>query len=299
MGNKPSFEAKEQFWPDPADDGNPIESTALKCAARKANAADYFKAGKIDKNVLSSKIDRKMHFHEQVHLGNCIDEVEVAGRGTKFMKSINFPTVIVKLRKGNLKKSTMYYVILEIETEEYKHKVVPAIMFSNPHCHGKTKLAELLPLSFKKCSNCIIRPTPMMARKRYRNIIRKGLSYKVISLIPGRGFHGLREHSWNKYDIRETCLRNVFRRLLEKDINQMLLLLAKEIFPFKRTIAPHNCMQKILTASQITFRPRTVDIGKEKNLPVDPNEYNGELYFKGSVYPLNELAEYTSISQII
>jgi len=295
MGNKSSFEAAEQFWPDRADDGHPIENTALKCTAREAKA-DCFEGTKIDKNVLSSKIDKKMYFHEQVHLGNCIDVIEVAGRGTKFMKSINFPTVIVKLRTGNLKKSTMYYVILEIESKEYKHKVVPALMFSNPHCHGKTKLAELLPLSFEKCSKSIVRPKPMMARKRYRNIFRKGLSYKVISLIPGRGFC----HSWNKYDTRKTCLRNMLTRLLEKDIDQMLLLLAKEMFPFNRTIAPCNCMQKILTASQITFRPTSaVDRGREENLAVDPNEYDGELNLKGSVYHLNELAEYISISPII
>jgi len=250
------------------------------------------------------------------------------------MKSINFPTIIVKLRTGNLKKSTMYYVILEIETEE----VVPAIMFSNPHCHRKTKLAELLPLSFEKISKSIVRSTAMMGKKRCRNVIHKGLSYKVISLIPGRGIHGHREYSWNKYDIRNTDLRNVLIRRLEKDINQMSILLAKEIFPFQGTIAPHNSMQKNLTLRQKTFGPTwTVEREKEENLhdrgsvrskvstnkvvckpfngctfqiplnAVNPNEHNGELYihFSGgslsrtSVDHLNELAKYNCFSDII
>jgi len=247
------------------------------------------------------------------------------------MKSIHYPTVIVKLHTGNLKKSTLYYAILEIETEEYKHRV-PALMFSNPFAHRKTKLAELLPLSFVKCSKSRIFLAPMMARKRYRNVIRRGFSFKIISLIPGGDLDGPRDSSWNRYDIRITALRNHIRKMLEKDINQMAFLLQKVILPSAGIIARRNCLQKYAVPSQITLSPKwTMGTGKEENLQVigpskrlkfttnevvslefngcnlqksvDPNEQNRCLkearISKSSINQLNELAEHKCVSNII
>jgi len=247
------------------------------------------------------------------------------------MKSIHYPTVIVKLQNGNLKKSMLYYAILEIETEEYKHQL-PAVMFSNPYAHRKTKLAELLPLCFVKSSKSTICLAPMMARKRYRCVIRRGFSFKIKSLIPVRAFDGQRENSWNKYDIRITALRNQLRKVLEKDINQMALLLGKVMLASAGIIASHRCLQKYATNSQITFSPTwTEGTGKEENLQdkgpskrskfstnevvpkefnwctfqnsVDQNEWNG--YFKGSslstysINQLSDLAGYKCVSDII
>jgi len=198
MEKTKSFEVPEPLWTEPNKNRILNERTVLKCATWKANASN-FEGQRIDKDVLSGTKDKTMQFlarelYAQVLSGNCVDILDVVGKGTKLMKSIKFPTVIVKLRTLNLKKSTMYYVVLEIETEGSRHKV-PALMFSNPHDPRKTKLAELLPLSHVKCPRSIIRLTPMMDRKRYRYIIRRGFSFKVISLIPGRAFGSDREHS--------------------------------------------------------------------------------------------------------
>jgi len=125
-------------------------------------------------------------------VANCNDILEVVGKGTKLMKSINYPTVIVQLQMESLKKSAMYYVILEIETKGYKHKL-PALMFSNPYAHRRTKRAELLPLCFVKCSKSGTRLVPMMSRKRYRYANRRGFSFKMISVSYGGASDGQRE----------------------------------------------------------------------------------------------------------
>merc|ERR1719357_296845 len=247
------------------------------------------------------------------------------------MKSLHYPTVIVKLQNGNLKKSMLYYALLEIETEEYKH-TVPAVMFSNPYAHRKTKLAELLPLSFVKSSKSTVCLAPMMARKRYRCVIRRGFSFKIKSLIPVRAFDGLRENPWNTYDIRITALRSQLRKVLEKDINQMALLLGKVMLASAGIIANRSCLQKYSTNSQITSSPTwTKGTGKEESLQdkgpskrskfstnevvpkefngctflnsVDPNERNRHFKVTSlstySINQLSDLAEYKCISDII
>jgi len=164
-----SFEGAKQSGTELREDRNPTESSASKGASEEAKAG-YFDCEKVDKNVLSTRKEGKTNvsegkLHRQFLLGNCNNIFEVLGKGTKLMKSMNYPTVIVKLQKGNLKKSTLYYAILKIETEEYDHRV-PAIIFSNPYAHRKTKFAELLPLSFVKSSKSTICLAPMMVRKR-------------------------------------------------------------------------------------------------------------------------------------
>jgi len=325
----------EQYRSELRLDRIPTESSTSSCASEKAKAG-YFDSPKTDKNVLSMRIVRKTNVldrkpHRQFQLGNFNDIFEVLGKGTKLMKSINYPTVIVKLQTGNLKKSTMYYVILEIETEEYK-RTVPALMFTNPYAHRQTKLAELLPLAFVKSSKSTICLAPMMARKRYRYVIRRGFSFKIISLIPGGALDGSRENSWNTYDIRIKALRNQLREFIENDINQLTLLLPKVMLPSAGIIVRRSCFKKYATPSQTTFNStRTVGTGKEENLQdkgpskrsnlskngvvskelngctfqnyADPNERNR--YFKGaslstcSINRFNELGEYKYVSDVI
>jgi len=199
MHKTQSFECAEKSNIELNWDQNPTESSALNCASQKAkDSSGYWESGKVDKNVNLTRIERKTNVSDgkrnrQIPLGNLNNIFEVLGKGTKLMKLINYPTVIVKLQTGNLQKSTLYYAILEIETEEYKH-TVPALMFSNPYAHRKTKRAELLPLSFVKSSKSTICLEPMMARKRYRCVFRKGLSLKIILLTHVGAFDGRREN---------------------------------------------------------------------------------------------------------
>jgi len=128
----------------------------------------------------------KSQLRQNVMLKKDVKFCEVFAKGTKFMKSIDFPTVIIKFLNGNLDKSMIYYVILEQDVGESKWKI-PSLLFSNPYAHTKTSFAELLPLYFSKFSNSV-RLSPMLLRQRFRQLFRRGCTFKVKSIISGRTF---------------------------------------------------------------------------------------------------------------
>jgi len=263
-----SLRAVRESSPDPTKNLHPLVSNVLKLAKSEAEAG-YFEGEKIHKNVVST-IDNSIRFlngkfWQELQFGKTFDVIEVVAKGTKLMKSINFPTVIVKFRTENLDKATMYYATLEFEAEEWQCKV-PAIMFSNPYAHKKTMVAELLPLCFLKCSRSVCF-TPMLARKRYRRVFRRGFSLKVKSLVPGRAFDGLREHSWNRYDIRNTVQRNRLRGFMEMDIKQITFPMGKKIIRMKDITVRHSGLQKGVTLGQTALRsPGTVNMEKRETL---------------------------------
>jgi len=107
-------------------------------------------AGKIGKDKLSTEGEKKVflaesNLRQEVILKKQGHVFEVLAKGTRFMKSIDFPTVIVKLREGHLRKSTIYPFIIQPESEEYA-MAIPCLVFSCPYGHTKTQFAELLPL---------------------------------------------------------------------------------------------------------------------------------------------------------
>jgi len=183
----------------------------------------------------------KSKLQEEVLLKKDAEIFEVFSKGTKFMKSINFPTVIIKLPTGKLFKSMVYYAILEPETEEYCK--IPCVVFSNPYGQKKTRFAEMLPLCFVKSSNNVCF-TPMLRKKRYRHEFRKGCSFKVKLLIPGRSFDRSGEHSWNKYDVRSKDMRNLVKGFLEWDIRKLSLLMTKTVIPLKLKTKSHSGLRK-------------------------------------------------------
>jgi len=204
----------------------------------------HFEDPKIDKSKkFHSKAEREMpliksKFQEEALLNKDVEAFEVFSKGTKFMKSINFSTVIIKLPAQTLYKSMVYYVIIEPRqqlladgaTEECVQ--IPGVLFSNPYGQKWTRFAELLPLCLFKSSNSVFF-TPMLRKKRYRHIFRRGCSFKVKSLVPGRAFRRSGEHSWNKYDLRSKEMRNMLRGFIEQDIRQLSLLMTKTIIPLK------------------------------------------------------------------
>merc|ERR1719233_1266440 len=76
-----------------------------------------------------------------------VEKVEVVGEGTRLMKKVKLPTVLVRVSNGDLEKSRLYYVLLESEEEGLPTKIVPAIMLSDPLATWRTHFAELFPLS--------------------------------------------------------------------------------------------------------------------------------------------------------
>jgi len=187
-------------------------------------------------NNLPAKAENKIHLGKRRFRLNFlsnkqIDIFEVVAKGTRFMKSLNFPTVIVKLRKVNLKKSMIYYVIVEPSTEECRWQI-PCVMFSNPYAHTDTRFAELLPLNFFKCSNSV-NLSPMLVRRRYRRIFRRGCTFNIQWFKAGRAFDCSGGKSWKMYDVRSVQMRKLIQGFVEEDINRISLLLTKMINPPK------------------------------------------------------------------
>jgi len=156
-----------------------------------------------------------------------IDVFEVVAKGTRFMKSLNFPTIIVKLLKKNLKKSMIYNVIVEPSNEGCKWQI-PCVMFSNPYAHTDTRFAELLPLYFFKYSYSV-KLSPMLVRKRYRRIFHRGCTFNIQWFKAGRPFDCSGGKSWKMYDVRNVQMRKMIQGFVEEDINRLSLLLSKMI----------------------------------------------------------------------
>jgi len=180
------------------------------------------------------------------------DALEVICKGTKLMKTINFPTVIVKHLAGTLDKSKVYYINLEVTTENFTWEL-PAIMFSSPYARKKTRFAELLPFGLMKISKsfCL---TPILQRKHFRRLFHSGFTFKIKSLIPGRAFDVCRENCWNRYDLRETNMQSLPTEIIEFDIKQMSLHIFKTIWPLKHRAKHSKGLRRSNTSEQRKLR---------------------------------------------
>jgi len=173
----------------------------------------------------------KFQLRQDVMLKKDVNFFEVFAKGTKFMKSIDFPTVIVKFLNGNFDKSMIYYVILEPDAGESKWNI-PSLLFSSPYAHKKTSFAELLPLYFSKVSNSVIL-SPMLLKQRFRQLFRRGCTFKVKSIILGRTFDCSGGNLWKMYDLRKKEIRNMLKGFIEQDIKEMSLRMTKLLIPMK------------------------------------------------------------------
>merc|ERR1719357_668621 len=65
------------------------------------------------RNGAYKNMQLKCQLLQDVMLKKDVNFFEVIAKGTKFMKSIDFPTVIIKFLNGKFDRSMIYYVILE------------------------------------------------------------------------------------------------------------------------------------------------------------------------------------------
>jgi len=220
------------------------------CSLENINNLD---GREIGRNKLSSKGKKEIFLAEsnlrQDVILNIQEHVfEVWARGTRFMKSIDFPTVIIKLREGNLRKSMIYSVIMRPETEEYT-MAIPCLVFSCPYGHAKTKFAELLPLYFLKSDDCVTL-SPMLRRKRFRRIFQRENSFKVQWLMTGRASDGSRGMQWKRYDVRDRQIRNLLQGFIGKDINEMYHYITKGKNPLTFLGKRHHVVPRCETRVQ-------------------------------------------------
>jgi len=149
--------------------------------------------------------------------------IEVVGEGTRLMKAIKFPTLIIKFRNRDLRRSKVYYATLEVDSTKYSGEI-PAVLFTSHHYSERTEFAELLPLLIGKSKQIPgFGLKPMLHSKRWKRIFKKGCSLKVKALEGGRVVNWLEEYPWNVYDLRLKELRGLLKRIVSQDIREMPL----------------------------------------------------------------------------
>jgi len=126
----------------------------------------------------------------------------VLGSGTRLMRDILFPTVIIQMPKKWLHTLMVYYIILEPASEAYVGSI-PCLLFASPKGTKKNiQTAELLPLTMGTSGSSFTASplTPLLLDERNRCIFRKGCKFKVKAFESGRRIHK-RERQWEHYDL--------------------------------------------------------------------------------------------------
>jgi len=150
-----------------------------------------------------------------------LDSLVIVGEGTKLMKSLKLPTVLIRVPNRALFKSRVYYVLLETYSEDFPLKIIPAIMQSDTSSRWMTQLAELFPLSVETNSSGRMSVTPLLYRRRYKPLFLKGCSFKILALESGRIIESAESLPWNQWKLNLPAMRNMITEILYKDIEEM------------------------------------------------------------------------------
>jgi len=154
-----------------------------------------------------------------------LKDVEVIRQGTKLMKTISIPTVIVVIRQ-KLKSSTLYYIILEPESGKHFGEII-CMMLSSPRSNAKScQTAELLPLKAGVL-------TPMLLNKRYNSVFNEGCTFKVKAIMQGRRIDPYKR-KWKHYSINKNEIHELLRGLLYLDAKAVPKWMVKGLIPLRR-----------------------------------------------------------------
>jgi len=150
------------------------------------------------------------------------DKIEVIGEGTKLMKSLRLPTVLIRVCNRELAKSTVYHVLLEDESGNFPIQKIAGIMFSNPLTAAcRTQFAELLPLKVEVDGKGGYSIKPLLLRERYKQLFINGCSLKVLDLEGGRCTEDSETLPWNQWKPSFPAMRSIISEILHKDIREM------------------------------------------------------------------------------
>jgi len=174
------------------------------------------------KNRLQPATVTKSQIVRKAQRKNDAVEVKVVSDGTKLMRTVKMPTVIVKCINCDLQKSKVYYAKLLVDTSEYFGEI-PAILFTSRYHFERTEYCELLPLIIGKSKRIPDRFSlkPMLRSKGWKRIFNKGCSFKVTALMSGRQVNWSDQCPWNIYDLRVKELRSLLRSFISRDIREM------------------------------------------------------------------------------
>jgi len=192
---------------------------------------DHICGAVVPENVISptneplryiTKKDRSFNWEDSETNVVVAKKIEVIGGGTKLMKSLQLPTVRIRVPNGNLVKSTVYHVLLEDESGNFPLTKIAGIMFSDPStATWRTQFAELLPLEVGGDGRGGYSIRPLLIRERYMQLISKGCSLKVLAIEAGRCTEDSETLPWNQWKPRFPAIRSIISEILQKDIRKM------------------------------------------------------------------------------
>jgi hypothetical protein len=194
--------------------------------------------------------------------------VEVIAQGTKLMATILLPTIIIKTENMKLYNSTLYYLILEAKSGPCFEEIT-CLMFSSPNNSKRTlQTAELLPLRRESpTSNSDHVPlVPLLIDQYYRPIFEIGCTFKVMAVEQGRCLN-LKSRKWKNYDLANSEIHLLIRRLLCLDINQIPRIFTSS----KPLLGLESRLQNYLTVKQESYTQQKYEIGLSYYKVDNPN----------------------------
>jgi len=154
--------------------------------------------------------------------GVMADKIEVIGEGTKLMKSLKLPTVLIKVCNRELAKSTVHYVLLEDESGNFPIQKIAGVMLTDPSTAAcRTQFAELLPLRVEADGRGGYSIKPLLYRELYKQLFINGCSLKVLALKGGRCTEDSETLPWNQWKPSFPAMRSIITEILHKDIREM------------------------------------------------------------------------------
>jgi len=159
--------------------------------------------------------------------------LEVVSRGRRLMRTIQFPTVFIEMRKKTLYDSMVYYVILRSEGGLYVGDIA-GVLYASPYRSKNVQKAELLPLytvRSRKHSGAF-KLAPMLLCERYRCLFEEGCTLKVKAIECGRRLD-LRKRLWKNYKMKKWEIHDLLSRLLYLDISLIPAHLLKWMTPLR------------------------------------------------------------------
>jgi len=122
------------------------------------------------------------------------------------MSDIKCPTVLIKIRDGQLMKSSVYYVLVEPKSAKFKGEIA-ALLFSDecPADNVTTQRGELLPLVVRimRTRSEEMSLKPMLLYNCYREMFKEGSEFKLTVLKFGRQYVPVKSQLLKKLIIKD------------------------------------------------------------------------------------------------
>jgi len=226
-------------------------------------------------NIAKSSIENELVANDSMSL-------EVLREGSKFMKSIKLPTIFTRITNYILQPSTVYYVTLEAESEEFVGQI-PALMFSSNYSSDmRTDLAELLPLRVTRREwSEFLSLGPILRRGRYKRMFGKGCSFKIIALSSIRVVDSSVECPWKSWELNIAEMQKVVKDIIYEDIRQIPKSILKTLEPLKCNETfkkPRSLSEKKVSLLQILSKETKLS---ERSREGKLSDYCSDLEFTG------------------